>query len=453
MNKRILFIAYFYPPLGGPGVQRPLKTIKYLKNYGWEIDVLSVKDIQFHSFDYTLLEESKADNIYYTHSLDIMSLYKKLIPNKKKDELYYNTPEKIKRVIRGLFPIDDKIGWFPFAYKKGLSLLKKKKYDCIFATIGPFTSGVLAYHLSKKAKIPYFVDYRDLWTLHSYTQYKLKFLFTHARNYESNILQSAQGVFITGNKMREKLIAHFGEELRDKIEVVYNGFDEDDFLSPRHQGTEPKQKTILIRYVGNIYAHQNLYFFITTLEQMEKHKEIPENVRFEFIGNYYIETLNLLKSEVLSPYISIIPQVEHHVAVNFMQTADLLLLFLSSNEGESTIPGKIFEYIRVNKHILAMIPENGEPAQILKSLGHKYICNMEDTQKIRVFLNDFFSSLSCPTRDKGAGGDRGTQDPLSDDSSLSTKAANEFTSNSSIAEYSRKNQTDKVNNFISNKLF
>ena len=397
--KRILFIAYFYPPLGGPGVQRPIKTIKYLKKYGWEVDVLTVADIQFHSYDYELLKESQADNIYKAKSFDVMSIYKKLKPNKNDNKLYFNTPERYKKMVRGLFPIDDKIGWFPFAYKKALGLLRAKKYDAIVATIGPNTSGYIAYKLHKKTNIPYFIDYRDHWTLHTYPHYSCRLLFKHAQRFEKKMLQAACGVFVVGKLKKEQMITHFGENLRDKIEVVYNGFDEDDFLSRRGADCHTQSRSgdfqspdtpVRIRYVGNFFGHRTIEPFIKALSEMKAENSLPESVKFEFIGNYFIETLKLLKTEELAGFIDIIPQVDHPKAVDYMRTADLLLLFVPTADGDDFVPGKVFEYIRTNVPILAMIPESGEPAQILRELGHKYICHMEDVSAIKAYLKDFF---------------------------------------------------------------
>lgn len=389
MKKRLLFIAYFYPPLGGPGVQRPLKTIKYLHQLGWQVDVLTVSDIQFHSYDHELLKESKADNIYRTKSLDVMSLYKKANITGSQNEVYFKTPEKLKKIIRGSFPIDDKIGWYPFAYPKALELIRLKHYDAIVTTIGPYTSGLIAYNLHKKFKIPFFVDYRDHWTLHSYPQYTLNILKKHAEYYEKKILRAAHGIFVVSNLMKKKACLHFGQYLEEKTETVYNGFDEEDFnILPQKNNDGIRY----IRYTGNFYGNRNVKHFIQALEELEKNKQIPDNIIFEFIGNYYSETLELLNNNNLKKYIKIIPQVIHTKAVEYMQTAALLLLFIPSKDGDDFMTGKIFEYIRARVPILAMIPENGEPAQILKKLSYQMICPMEDTTKIKQYLVEFFNS-------------------------------------------------------------
>ena len=150
--KRLLLIAYFYPPLGGPGVQRPAKLVKYLERLDVSTDVITVKDIVFHSTDNKLLKEDKAHNIIRTSSFDLMSILKKISNPKTNKAVYFKTPEKYKKIIRNIFPIDDKIGWLPFVMKAGKELFKENKYDAVMATMGPYTSGIAAYKLAKKNK-------------------------------------------------------------------------------------------------------------------------------------------------------------------------------------------------------------------------------------------------------------------------------------------------------------
>ncbi|MCL1827188.1 MAG: glycosyltransferase [Candidatus Cloacimonetes bacterium] len=414
MGKRILFIAYFYPPLGGPGVQRPVKTIKYLKEYGWEIDVLTVKDIQFHSYDFSLLSESQADKIYRTGSFDPMRIYKLLRPSNKKEILYFHTPEKIKKVIRGVFPIDDKIGWLPFAYKKALSLFKRKKYDLIFATVVPYTSALLAYKLHKKTGCPFYIDFRDHWTLLPYSLYLWKPLRRQAEVWEGKLLQAAKGVFTVGERKKTAMINRFGGYLRSKTEVVYNGFDETDFTTASIP--EAPNSCLKIRYIGGFFGNRSVQNFINVLLTMKNNGELPLGATFEFVGNYFAETNKLLQNEGLAEYVKIIPQVDHRTAVKYMLSADLLLLFVSNEDGDDFVPGKLFEYIRSQKPILAMIPRQGESAQILKEIDHKYICDPKDETTIRLYLLDFF------------------QNP-----------AGHIFDNVAIEKYSRKNQTAKIN--------
>jgi len=171
---RVLLFSYFYPPLGGPGIQRPCKMVYYFRQGGWDVDVISVKDIVFHSYDEDMQDECKENFLYRVKSWDLMSLLHQVKGSKKTSsdkKLYFQTPEKFKRIVREIFPIDEKIGWLPFAYKMGVYLCSQKQYDAVIATIGPFTSAIVAYLVSKRAGVPLVVDYRDAWTLHPYIRF------------------------------------------------------------------------------------------------------------------------------------------------------------------------------------------------------------------------------------------------------------------------------------------
>jgi len=391
---KILFIAYFYPPLGGPAVQRPLKTIKYLKQAGFYVDVLTVGDIQYHSYDPALLEESTADHIFKASSFHILSIFSKLGLKKSVGKaVYFGTPEGIKRLIRGLFIIDDKIGWLYPAYKCGLRLIKKNAYDCIIATVGPLTSGMVALKLHKKTKLPFYVDYRDPMTQHPYSIYLTRLQKNISARYEKRMLTAARGVFIVTSKQRDSMIAHFGAFLSRKSYVVYNGYDEPDFngITPK---IDPERK--YIRFFGTLYGYTDITFFITALKELVQANEVPQDICIEFIGNYYTETQELLKSEALKPFVHIHPQCSHKEAIEMMLSAGLLLLFISTMEGDVRIPGKVFEYIRSGRPIFAMVPEQSEVAAILRGLGHKWICALEDVNRIKECLCNFWSASDNP---------------------------------------------------------
>jgi glycosyltransferase involved in cell wall biosynthesis len=204
------------------------------------------------------------------------------------------------------------------------------------------------------------------------------------------MLSRASGITTIGHGMLKKMKKHFGGFLGDIGEVVYNGYDEDDF-----QGVCERENDgfIYIRYVGTIFGNRNVQYFIEALGRLKSEGTLPDNIRVEFIGNYFIETIEILSAESLSSIIKVIPQQSHSQAVVKMRTADLLLLFVSTADGEDFIPGKVFEYIRATVPIFAMVPVGGEVAKILSSLGHKYICQMEDTLGIMVHLRDFFATM------------------------------------------------------------
>ncbi|MCF7859283.1 MAG: glycosyltransferase [Candidatus Cloacimonetes bacterium] len=376
--KRLLLIAYFYPPLGGPGVQRPVKLVKYLEKHGISTDVITVKAIVFHSSDNSLLKEERADQIIRTSSLDLMFMLKKFSKPKTNKTLYFSTPEKYKKIIRNLFPIDDKIGWLPYAVKAGKKLIKQNNYDAVMTTMGPYTSGLAAYKLAAKYKLPLIIDYRDHWTLNPYITFITKFHKLYAAKWENRIINYASVVSVVSETMKEDLIGAFGIQLKKKTKVMYNGWDKEDFSNIVIRKNENK----VIKYIGNFYSHRTPKFFIKALELLQSRGKLPENVDIEFTGNYYKETLDLLLGSSVRNVIRVKSQVEHKDAIESLMNCDALLLFIASHKGKGVLTGKLFEYLRSNKEILAMIPPNGEAAKILKKNKHKLICSMEDVEQI-----------------------------------------------------------------------
>ena len=376
--RKLLLIAYFYPPLGGPGVQRPVKLVKYLEQFDVFTDVITVKDIVFHSTDNKLLKEDKAHKIIRTSSFDLMSILKKISKPKTNKAVYFNTPEKYKKIIRNVFPIDDKIGWLPFVMKAGKKLFRKNKYDAVMATMGPYTSGIAAYKLAKKNKLPLIIDYRDHWTLNPYITFITKLHKRYSKKWENKILRFASVITVVSKTMKKDLIREFGEVLRNKIKVIYNGWDADDFSN----FVIWKNEKLVIKYIGNFYGHQNPRYFIEALELLYSRDQLPNDLLIEFTGNYYSETIDYIVNSKVAHMIKINSQIEHKDAIKSLMNCDALLLFIASHKGKGVLTGKLFEYLRSGKEILAMVPPEGEAAEILRHNKHDLICEMEDVEII-----------------------------------------------------------------------
>ena len=413
--------AYFYPPLGGPGVQRPVKLIKYLDRNNWKTDVITVKDIMFHSSDDQLAAEDMAEKVIRTGSLDPMSFLSKMKKGSDRSKVYFGTPEKYKKIIRNLFPIDDKIGWLLYAIKAGRQLLKTKRYDAIMATMGPYTSGLAAYKLSQQYRIPLIIDYRDHWTMNPYIEFITPFHKMLSENWEKRILEHTSVITTTSKTWKYDLLSKFGNRLSLKIKIMYNGWDEEDFSDvPVREMT----KKVIIRYIGNFYGHQTPKYFIQALENLKEKSKLPDDILIQFIGNYYSESKNFLVSSSVMEYIEIIPQVNHKKSIELLMNCDGLLLFVATHKGKGVLTGKLFEYLRSGKEIIAMIPPDGEAAEILKHYNYRFITSMENTKEIEEQFIEFYKSIKT----------------------------NKNINNKITAEFNRNNQTKEFISFVEGRL-
>ncbi|KQC06722.1 MAG: hypothetical protein APR54_06835 [Candidatus Cloacimonas sp. SDB] len=390
IKKRLLLFAYFYPPLGGPAVQRPLKMIKYLAEMNWKVEVITVKDIVYHSRDETLLQEDRAEKVYPTGSADVMSLLKKVSDKSCLDsaKIYFKTPEFVKKIIRSGFIIDDKYGWLKFALQQAEELCKKRSYDAVMATISPYTPALAAYKISQEFNLPLIIDYRDHWTLNPFKHFLTPLHKIISRKWEIRILRRSSLISVAGRIMGQELVEEFGKCLKTKIQVMYNGWDKEDFDQVERR-KNPENKFIM-SYIGSLYGEQKVKYFIQALQQLKGEDKIPSDLEVRFVGNFYRENLDQISCDELGDIIRIIPQVEHLKALELMFESDVLLLFFPGNIYRSVVMGKVFEYLYSGGQIFAMIPGENETADLIREHGQEHICPMEDIAAIKEHLEKIF---------------------------------------------------------------
>lgn len=366
--------------MGGSGVQRPVKQVKYFRKKGWKVDVVSVKDIIFNSFDETLLDDCGDFDIFRTKTFDPMGiLYLFQKSNSVDNKIYNGTKENLKSLIRTSFPVDEKIGWFLPAVWKCLLLIGKNNYDLIFSSCLPASSGLIAYFLSEISGIKFAVDFRDLYFLNPYPRFLTPLHKFIGFQLEKRLMIHAEFIVTSTRSSRDDLMKLYGKRYGKKIIYSYNGWDEDDFKSE----VSSNSNKFTIRFTGNLYSNQTSLYFVKALKKIKKdNPELLENVAINFVGNYFANEAAYLSDKEFKELIEITPQVEHRVAIEKMQSADLLLIFLSSVKSDGVVPGKLFEYLRSGRPIFGMVPPQGECAELMLEHGHELICPQENVDLI-----------------------------------------------------------------------
>ena len=382
-KKKVLIISYFFPPLGGSGVQRTAKFVKYLPQFNWKPYVLTVKPVEYIAFDKKLLKEIEFTPVYRTESLDPMRiLYFIEKFRKSKNRIYHTADSKIKKISREIFPIDSKIGWLPFAFFTGIKICKEKKINKIYATLSPYSSAILAYLISKVTNIPYILDYRDLWKGKPDISYLTKCHEKISEIWERKVLQHAEKVIINTNMALKKIQKIYPEIPKSKFEVIYNGFDEDDF---KLNVSKKKNKKIIFTYTGGFYGERTPKYFLNSLLKIKDF--LKGKVEFRFIGNYHTDIMKMFKD--FPNLIKVIPQVTHDKSISYLYESDFLMLFIAKKNSEIVIPAKLFEYMAVKKPILAMVPTKGEAAQLIEKYNLGKVCEPDNEEKIKSYIFDF----------------------------------------------------------------
>lgn len=385
---KILYISYFYPPLGGPAVLRNLKTVSYLSEAGADVTVLTVDDIEYAYSDPALNELCREKQLIRTPSWDPMALLRKVFGKNKaaSQSVYKNSPESLKLLIRRLYPIDEKIGWLPHLLAHGRKILKQSEIDLIFVSCGPFSSAIGAYKLAQEFDKALVVDYRDYWTLLS--DYDLMGNALNrklSRSWERRILNRANLVITATQGIAEALAQNFDSTLPQRTFLLYNGHDEQDYTDLPQ--ARPSRDFYTLSYFGNIYARRSLKYLYQAIAELDKEMLTPRNLRVELYGNFNREVYQEIECSRIKDKISIRPGLSHREALVKMQEADALILIINSSSPKGTLTSKVFEYLRLARPILALVPQHGEAAALLKECGIDSICPMESVSAIKLCLS------------------------------------------------------------------
>jgi glycosyltransferase involved in cell wall biosynthesis len=388
---KILIITYYWPPSGGAGVQRWLKFTKYLPSSGWLPVVLTVKP-EFAAYpfkDISLYGEIPLDvEIHRTKAINYFSLYNKdqsKIPHagfaSGSDKSRRNM---ISRFIRGNFFIPDpRKGWNRYAFRKACELIKIENISHILTTSPPHSTQLIGLKLKRKfPHIKWVADLRDPWTdIYYYDMFKPSLLAKMAdRKMERNVLTKADTIVTVGQTLAT-ILGSKGEKISQKIHVLPNGYDEEDFegILP----IIPEQFTIT--YVGTLSPAYPVNGLIEAV------KDIMVNnrpVSLKFVGTVPEPIQELFPADEEGNRPDFIQYCEHPEAIRYMMESTMLLLIIPDHpSNKSILTGKIFEYLATGKPVLLLGPSDGDAAQLMVKCGYQGIFDYNDVQGIRSFIS------------------------------------------------------------------
>lgn len=387
--KKVLFITYFWPPSGKASLHWPLDIIRHLPKDEIEPIILTVKEESFTQKDESLLK--KVDPAWVTiksNALEPFNIYRKFIGKKKNEKLIASETistenksltHKISLWIRlNLFIPDARVGWNFTAYRTAKKFYTKEKFDVIVSIGPPHSSHLIGMKLSRKFNLPHIAVLIDPWVdIIYYKNLKRSFITKKIDNHleKSVLLNAKQVVFVTKSNEEDYLNKY--DFLKNKTNVLYWGYDEDDFKSlpldlfSKQEENQKNEKIIV--HAGNLFSYQNPKYL---WKQIKAGNDIGNFFKIRFIGTVdpivldYIKEIGLLdKVEILGflPYPEMIKQISK---------ADILLVCASEPRH---VPGKLFEALRTGNPIIAFGDDNTEVKQIIESTNSGMLFSYNDS--------------------------------------------------------------------------
>ncbi|MDR2130292.1 MAG: glycosyltransferase family 4 protein [Odoribacteraceae bacterium] len=402
--KKVLIITYYWPPAGGPGVQRWLKFAGYLPDFGYEPIVLTVdpSKAEYPVRDASLLEEvHPGQRVYRTDVSSLYALYKRLTKAKSApysgfvNEDSPSLKQKISRFIRGNFFLPDaRRGWNKHAYRAASRLLREEEIDTVITTGPPMSAHLIGLRLQRAFRGRWIADFRDLWTdIYYYDKlYPTPIARAIDRRYERQVLTRADAVITVSHHTRRQLLAKSSRILPDKLHVIHNGYDARDF-----RGECPKEQEFTITYTGTLASNYTLDAFIAAARRLLL--EAP--FRLRFIGK--IDPLHARQLDALGEHVERLPFVPHAEAIRRMRGASVLLLVIPDfPDSAGYLPGKLFEYMGSGTPVLCLGPTDGEAAAILRSSEAGQAFDYHDEAGIYAYLKACRDAPAPPRRDSPA---------------------------------------------------
>lgn len=405
-SNRVLFVSYLFPPVGGAGVQRSLKFVKYLLAHQWLPTVVTVKPISYYVHDASLLNEVPTGvAVVRTESLDPLRVSARVIRGLTRlfnartasERVPFNTNGRLAAAYRrfrdAILVPDAQIGWIPFAYRAGRTAIDRTQSSVIYATCGPYSSALAAYLLGRRTGLPYVLDFRDGWTDDPYIKAPSRFHRASHRWLEALTVRNAAAVVVYGGWLAERLRDRY-PEASPNLAVIFNGYDLSDL-----EGVVPLRRPtgkVRIVYSGSVYGHhrESMLSFLRCLAGL------PEadrgNVEVLFVGQAYEGAEGDIAEAGLKGTVSLCGYMPHADALAWLMSADALLLFVRPGD-VSSVTGKVFEYMMVNRPIIGLVEPLGGCADVLRRAGHgRFIVAPNDAPALRRLLLELVHPESRP---------------------------------------------------------
>jgi len=395
-KKRVLFITYYWPPAGGPGVQRPVKFVKYLRDFGWEPVVFTVTNGEYPEKDQTLLNDiPDGIEVITASTWEPYTIFKKLTRNKYRVDanIFHGTSKKgyVARLafwIRSNFFIPDaRVFWVIPAVKRLRRFLRTAHIDAIISTGPPHTAHLIATRIHKQYDIPWLADFRDPWTGIDYFE-KLSLtppaLRLHQR-LERSVLTTADTVITVSPFFRKNLEGISGKN----IHVITNGFDEENFLL----ADTPLDTKFTIVHMGMYSGARNHPIFWEALGTLAAESDAFRAMLAVHLYGKNDAAVAATIPPVLKTNVFIEPYVPHSTVPAILRRAHLLYLPIHRcNIDEGFLPGKLFEYLAARRPILSIGPATGDAAGIIRSLDTGITVGYEEKTQLIQYLRERFQA-------------------------------------------------------------
>ena len=396
-SKKLLIITYYWPPAGGPGVQRWLKFVKYLPEFDVQPIVYVPENptypivdahLETEVSDKAIILKNKIFEPYQLASFLSKNKTKKIssgiIPNQKKQSFL----EKLMLWVRGnLFIPDARIFWVKPSVAYLEKYIRENEIDMIVTSGPPHSLHLIGLELKQKLNLKWLADFRDPWTTIGY--HKSLRLSNYAakrhKQLEHQVLNSADTIIVTSKTTK----LEFQAITSKPIAVITNGFDVE----------KVEKQTLDIKFslahIGSFLSERNpLILWESLVELLQEIPDFKSHLEIKLMGAVSQEVLETISQFGLNSYLNNLGYVSHAVAVEHQRKSQVLLLIeINSEDTKSIIPGKLFEYMVSERPIVAIGPKDSDFAEIITNTNTGVFFDYSEKARLKQTILDYYTQF------------------------------------------------------------
>lgn len=392
--KKVLIIAYYWPPAGGPGVQRWLKFTKYLPDFGIEPHVYVPQNPTYPIVDDALVKEVSDEVTVIKNKIfepyTLASFFSKkntkkissgIIPLQKKQSFL----QKLFLWIRGnAFIPDARVFWVKPSIKFIEKYIQDNQIDTVITTGPPHSLHLIGLGLKEKLALNWIADFRDPWTTIGYHS-ELKLTANSHKKHkqmESEVLNTADTILVTSATTKKEFQALTSRP----IHVITNGYDVEQIEKL------PLDEKFTLAHIGSFLSQRNPEILWQCLKEIcNESASFKDNFQLKLIGAVSPEVLQTISAFGLDRFVNNLGYVSHQEAVSQQRSSQVLLLIeINSEITKSIIPGKLFEYMVSERPILAIGPKDSDFETIIKSTNTGVFHQYDEAEKLKQTILDFY---------------------------------------------------------------
>lgn len=394
ISKKLLIITYYWPPAGGPGVQRWLKFVKYLPEFDIQPIVYVPENPTYPIVDAHLETEVSDKAIILKKSIfepyQLASFLSKnktkkissgIIPNQKKQSFL----DKFLLWIRGnLFIPDARVFWVKPSVQYLEKYIRANEIDMILTSGPPHSLHLIGLELKQKLNLKWLADFRDPWTTIGY--HKSLRLSSYAakrhKQLEKQVLNSADTIIVTSKTTKTEFQAITSKP----IAVITNGFDVE----------KVEKQTLDIKFslahIGSFLSERNpLILWESLVELLQELPDFKSHLEIKLMGAVSQEVLETISQFGLNSYLNNLGYVSHDEAVAHQRKSQVLLLIeINSEDTKSIIPGKLFEYMVSERPIVAIGPKESDFAEIITNTNTGVFFDYSEKARLKQTIFDYY---------------------------------------------------------------